>query len=282
MALPDLPVQYTDFAVWEREEISTRWEASSSYWKERVAPSDALHVLRSYPFSLTPVGRAEFVEAVEALTLSPTEYELLLTTAHRLGVSASMVCLAAVALCLSGYNDLQAVTVVGTSHGRITSQLEPLIGSFNRRHWWSIPVVGNLSLGQLAHRAERTVLDSYRNYVPFRMLMKSCWPGYALLPRDPVVHLNFMHGLDRGPGLELPGVEVTKTKTSVARREISTSGYLVVDENVGTIRFSYVTTHQRQHDARVMLARLRAAVNLYGRAVEMTVSEARAQVAAVA
>lgn len=48
MALPELPVQYGDYAVWQRERLAdSRWAASVSYWRGQLAELPSLDVSAS-------------------------------------------------------------------------------------------------------------------------------------------------------------------------------------------------------------------------------------------
>ena len=126
--LPELPVQYADYAVWQREWLQGEvLEAQVSYWKKHLDGAPAVLKLatdRPRPAMQTFSGARRFDELPETLT------QRLRALSNREGVTLFMTLLGAFEVLLwrySGQDDM----VVGTPiAGRNRSELEGLIGLF--------------------------------------------------------------------------------------------------------------------------------------------------------
>ena len=98
--LPDLPIQYADFAVWQREQLQgERLAELTSYWRRQLdgLPSLNLPTDRSRPPVLAYRG------AFEPLALPPALVGALRTLGHREGATLFMTLFAAFAIVLRRY-----------------------------------------------------------------------------------------------------------------------------------------------------------------------------------
>lgn len=126
--LTALPVQYADYAVWQREQLKgERLEAELAFWRGELA--DAPQVLMLPTDSPRP-SQADSAGAAHAFQVPAILVERLETLAHAEGVSLYMALLASFQLLLhrlTGANDLLLGTDVA---GREARELEGLIGFF--------------------------------------------------------------------------------------------------------------------------------------------------------
>ncbi|HEX6376100.1 MAG TPA: amino acid adenylation domain-containing protein [Allosphingosinicella sp.] len=124
--LPDLPIQYADYAIWQRGEA---YQASSdiqlSYWKETLAGAPpAIDLPTDSP---RPIS-SSFGGALEPLPVPDELLARLRTIASREDVTLFMVVMAAFDVLLQRWS-CQSDIVVGTPiAGRTRVELEPLIG----------------------------------------------------------------------------------------------------------------------------------------------------------
>jgi non-ribosomal peptide synthetase component F len=126
--LPELPIQYPDYAVWQRDQLSgERLQRRLDFWRARMAGLPPVHALPTdRPRPATPGGAggevrfrlpAEVVDGVEEL-------------ARRRGATPFMVLLAAYVALIARLSG-QADVVVGVPvAGRDLPELAPLIGMF--------------------------------------------------------------------------------------------------------------------------------------------------------
>ena len=126
--LPELPIQYADYAIWEREHLSgERLERLLGYWRAQLGDADfVLQLPTDYPRPAVP-GSASVSERI---TIGADE----LAAAKALGVAHDatlyMVLLAAYATVLHRYTGQPDVLVGSPSAGRSRAETEHLIGYF--------------------------------------------------------------------------------------------------------------------------------------------------------
>ncbi len=205
--LPPLPIQYGDYAVWQRQWLSggTR-ERQLAHWRERLAgapPGLDLPLDRPRPAVRT------FRGAHQDFRLAPKLVAGLRALGARAGGSLFMVLLAAFKVLLartSGEDDV----VVGTPiAGRTRAELEGLIGMFLNTLVLRTDLSGSPSFGELVDRVRRTALDAFSHQdVPFEMLIDELRPERDL-SRTPFFQIFFnMLELPFEARAELPGLEV--------------------------------------------------------------------------
>jgi amino acid adenylation domain-containing protein len=207
--LPELPVQYADYAVWQRRWLAgPEREVQLAYWRGQLAgapPALDLPADRPRPSVRTNRGGSASRLLPAAVT------EPLLSLARSEGASLFMVLLAAFGLLLqrlSGEDDV----VVGTPiAGRGRAELEGLIGVFLNTLVLRTSLAGDPTVRELLGRVRLTALDAYAHQdIPFEMLLDELRPERDL-SRTPLfqVFLNM---------LELPGAEIPLQGSIGARR----------------------------------------------------------------
>ena len=177
--LPDLPVQFADFTVWQRQWLQgSVLENLLTYWKKRLAASPPLLKLptdRARPKVLTYKG------AVHAEVLPTDLCAALQGFCRREGVTKFMTMLAAFYALLSRYSG-EADIVVGTSvANRRLKETESLIGMIVNTIILRMDLSGNPSFRQLLKRVRETTLEAFDHQdMPFEKLVEELKP-----PRDP-------------------------------------------------------------------------------------------------
>ena len=220
-----LPVQYADFAIWQREVLGTEDDPESllarqlDYWKGALAGS---------PDELTlPVDRPRPVVASHHgatvwRTLSPTLVAALEEVARGRGSSLFMVMHGALAVLLARLSDADDVAIGTPIAGRGEAALDDLVGMFVNTLVLRTAVAGGESFAALLERVRYTDLEAFGNAdVPFERLVDLLAPERSQA-RNPLfqVALSFQN-MDR-PTLELPGLRVSalELEESVARFDL--------------------------------------------------------------
>ena len=131
-SLPALPIQYADYAVWQRQRLQGETlEAQLNYWKDKLGgelPVLELPTDRPRPAVQTHRG------AIESLALPKALTDALLAMSRREGVTLFMTLLAAFKTLLYRLTG-QPDSIVGTPiAGRNRTELEGLIGFFCEHH----------------------------------------------------------------------------------------------------------------------------------------------------
>jgi amino acid adenylation domain-containing protein len=201
--LPPLPVQYADFAVWQRDWLrGPVLEEQLAYWRERLADPPVLQLPTDRQRPPVLGSRGARAAAVLPLSLAESLAEL----GRRLGVTLFMSLLAGFSALLNRYSG-QDDMVLGTpaaSRGR--TELEDLIGFFVNTLALRLDLAGDPGFTPLADRVREAALDAYTfQDIPFEKLVEELQPQRDL-SRQPL--LQAMLVLDQGQGSELalPGL----------------------------------------------------------------------------
>jgi amino acid adenylation domain-containing protein len=205
-ALQELPIQYADYAVWQREWLQTDvLDAQVAYWRERLNRLPlALELAtdRPRPAIQTFAGSRRHAELPASLT------DRLRALSRREGVTLFMTLLAAFEVLLwrySGQDDL----IVGTPiAGRNRSELEALIGYFANTLPLRVDVSGNPTFRDLLSRVRETALNGYAHQdVPFDKLVEELRPERSL-SHTPLFQVIF--ALENTPhNYQFPGLDTS-------------------------------------------------------------------------
>ncbi|MFP5285805.1 MAG: amino acid adenylation domain-containing protein, partial [Thermoanaerobaculia bacterium] len=177
--LPELPVQYADFAHWQR-----RWlqgealEAELAHWRERLEglpPLLELTTDRPRPAVRSWRGATRRSSFEGGLARS------LHTTARRLGATPFMVMLSAFAALMHRYSSQESFAVGVPVAGRNRIEIEPLIGFFVNTLVLRCDVTGETEVRALVEQLRERVLDADAHQdVPFEKLVEELSPGRSL------------------------------------------------------------------------------------------------------
>lgn len=186
--LPELPIQYADFAVWQREQIKGELkERVLSYWREQLADAPVLALLTDRPRAAVQSFRGAF----EALTFLSVLNEGLKELSRREGVTLFMTTLAAFKALLYRYSGQEDIVVGSPIAGRNRTELEALIGFFVNTLVLRTRFDGRLSFRELLRRVQKVALEAYAHQdLPFEMLVEELQPARDL-SRNPMFQVMF-------------------------------------------------------------------------------------------
>ncbi|MFG3700935.1 amino acid adenylation domain-containing protein [Micromonospora sp. NPDC047620] len=155
--LPDLPVQYADYARWQRDRAAAD-SADLAYWTERLAgATGALELPTDRP--RPPVQT--FDGAVARLTLPPALTERVRDLGQRHGATLYMTVLAAVQALLFRYTGQRDICVGSPVAGRVRAELEPMVGFFLNSIVLRTTLDGDWSVARLLDETRHTALAAY-------------------------------------------------------------------------------------------------------------------------
>jgi amino acid adenylation domain-containing protein len=205
--LPELPIQYADYAIWQRRRLAGAMLADQlAYWRSRLTgplPTLELPADRPRPAVTSHRGRRLPVRLSAALTASAREL------ARREGASLFIVLLAALQALLSRYAGQDDVIVGTPIANRNHEELEALIGCFVNTLALRVDLSGGLDFRQLLGRVREAALGAYAHQdLPFETLVMELRPERQL-SRTPVFQvLLALHNAPR-PVLAVPGLSAT-------------------------------------------------------------------------
>ncbi|MBO4208617.1 non-ribosomal peptide synthetase [Micromonospora echinofusca] len=223
--LPPLPVQYADFAAWQRESwlSGSHVDDQVGYWRERLAGLVPLDLPTDRP------RPAHWQAAGDSLTLTvPADLAAALARIGRdRGATPFMVFLAAFQFLLGRYAGQTDVAVGVSVAGRNEVELEDLIGLFVNTVVLRADLAAPVSFLDLLDQVRTTTLDAYGNQdVPFDRIVAELAPDRDL-SRNPLFQVGFgLHNADRDP-FALPGLTVTEHPTSWTSSAFDLSLHLV-------------------------------------------------------
>jgi amino acid adenylation domain-containing protein len=177
--LPQLPIQYVDFAYWQRQWLAGKvLEQQLAYWKQQLAGVPTLLELPTdYP--RPPVQR--FQGASLPISLSPELTAQLKSLSQQMGATLFMTLWAAFAILLSRYSQQRDIVIGSPIANRTHSQTESLIGFFVNTLVLRLDLSNNPSFEHLLQQARRVALEAY-NYqdIPFEQLVEELHPERSL------------------------------------------------------------------------------------------------------
>jgi amino acid adenylation domain-containing protein len=224
--LPELAVQYADFAHWQRQWLSGEvLESEVAHWRQRLAGAPPLLELptdRPRPAVQTYRG------AEQPLELSRELSGALWAFSRSEGVTLFMTLLAAFQLLLSRYSGQRDLTVGTPIAGRNRLETEGLIGFFIN----TLVLRGDLSdapsFRELLGRVREMVLDAYTHQdLPFEMLVEQLQPERSL-SHEPLFQVMLtLEATPRSRKVELPGLTM--------RPVVAESGLVHFDLTLGVV-----------------------------------------------
>jgi surfactin family lipopeptide synthetase A len=187
-ALAPLPIQYADFAVWQRQVLAgTRLQELLAFWRGELAGSPILDLVTDRPRPAIPSFRGGSVP----VALTPAITQRLQVLAHEHGATMFMGLLAVFSVLLSRYSG-QDDLVVGTPvAGRTRNELEGLIGFFVNTLVLRSDLGGDPSFRELLGRTRDRAVQAYAHQeLPFEKLVEELQPERDL-SRNPLCQVFF-------------------------------------------------------------------------------------------
>jgi amino acid adenylation domain-containing protein len=202
--MPELPIQYADFAVWQRQWLSGEvLQTQLNYWQQQLGNN--LPIL-NLPTDRPRPSVQSFRGARKTLVLSPQLTKNLKALSTTFGSTLFMTLLAVFKILLhysSGQNDI----IVGTDvANRNRSETEGLIGFFVNQLVLRTDVGGNPSFPDLLTQIRQITLDAYAHQdLPFDKLVEAINPQRDL-SRTTLFQVKFVLQNAPMPPLEFSGL----------------------------------------------------------------------------
>ena len=206
ITLPELPIQYADFAVWQRGWLQGEaLEQQMSYWKERLAgipPVLDMPTDRPRPAVKTANG------ASENFFFPPELSEKIISMARMEGVTPYMFLLAAFYVLLNKYSGQDDISIGTAIANRTREELEGLIGFFVNTLVMRGNLSGNPTFRELLMQTRETALGAYAHQdLPFEMLVEELQPDRNL-SYTPLFQVGFDYQDAMVEELNLSGISI--------------------------------------------------------------------------
>ncbi|HEY0511142.1 MAG TPA: condensation domain-containing protein, partial [Thermoanaerobaculia bacterium] len=204
--LPELPVQYADFAAWQRswltgEELSRQVE----YWKHRLA---GVPPLLELPADRPRPAVQSFRGARHRLSLPAALARSLEALGRREGLTPFMVLIAAFQALLGRYTSQDDVAVGTPIANRTRTEIERLIGFFANTLVFRADLSDDPAFLELARRVRGSALEAYDHQdLPFEKLVDELHPERQL-SYPPVFQVMFILQNAPVPEVYLPSLRM--------------------------------------------------------------------------
>src|SRR5690606_22415481 len=181
--LSDLPIQYVDFAVWQREWlVGPTLEKQLEYWRARLESLPVLRLPTDRPRPSAATFRGAYHEWQVPAEL--TRRIGALAGAHR--CTPFMVLLAAFKVLLSRYTGQEDIVVGAPIANRNRAEIEPLIGFFVNNLVLRTDLSGDPTFEEVLARVRDVTLGAYAHQdLPFEKLVEELQPERDL-SRNPL------------------------------------------------------------------------------------------------
>ncbi|TSC19079.1 condensation domain-containing protein, partial [Corallococcus sp. Z5C101001] len=220
-SLPPLPVQYADFATWQRQWLQGEaLDAQIQYWKQRLTGSpSALELPTDHPRPPVQSYRGAKVD----VRIPAQLVDSLKALAQREGATPFMVLLAAFQVLLSRYSAQDDISVGTPIAGRTQAETEGLIGFFVNTLVLRAQVEPKATFRQLLVQVRGNTLAAYEHqHLPFEKLVEAVQPARDL-SRNPLFQAMFILQNMPAEALRMPGMsmQTLPSETHFAKFDLS-------------------------------------------------------------
>jgi amino acid adenylation domain-containing protein len=172
--LPGMPIQYADFARWQRDQFQTgAWSAQIECWKRRLAGVPSLELPTDRP--RPPIRSAR--GAMHQLVLTPELSTAVRDVSRREGLTPFMTLLAAFELVLARWSGQDDFAVGAPVANRSRPETERLIGYFVNMTALRADLSGNPTAREFLARVREVALEAFENQeVPLEILIPALGP----------------------------------------------------------------------------------------------------------
>ena len=193
--LPELPLQYADYAVWQRRMLSPqRLRALLAHWRQQLAGAPTLQLQTDRPRPPMASFRGAFLDV--AIELPLTEALEALARAHE--ATLFQVLLAAFKAVLARFSGQTDVVVGAPIANRTRPEIESLIGCFVNSLVLRTDLAGDPGFAESLARVRRTAIAAYEHQdLPFEKLVEELQPERDM-SRNPLAQVTFQ--IQNAPG----------------------------------------------------------------------------------
>lgn len=206
-ALPALPIQFADFAMWQREQLSgDNLEHLMRYWGTQL---DDLPVVHDLPLDFPRPARQSFKGAVVYRRLEKTLSDDIKDFSLNQGATLFMALESAFSILVSRFSNAKDIAIGTPIANRPHADLSSLMGFFLNNLVLRHNVSDNPSYREYLQASKNMILDAYEHQsLPFEMLVDELQPTRTL-SHTPLFQLMFTLQNNESAALSLPDLTVS-------------------------------------------------------------------------
>jgi amino acid adenylation domain-containing protein len=245
--LPKLPIQYADFALWQRQWLSGEvLDNHLNYWKTQLGGT--LPVLE-LPTDKPRPSIQNHQGAAQSLVLSKKLTEALKALSHSASTTPFMTLLAAFKTLLYRLTAQEDIIIGTPIAGRNQTETEQLVGCFLNTLALRTHLGGNPTFLEFLGRVRKVALDAYAHQdISFEKLLEELQPQRNL-SRSPVFDVMFNFINTPETDLALAGLKVSSFELKETEAKFSMTLY--ARENLGELSLELVYQKALFSDARM-------------------------------
>ncbi|MCA1695575.1 MAG: amino acid adenylation domain-containing protein, partial [Actinobacteria bacterium] len=200
-----LPVQYADFAVWQREQLtSTLADQQLAYWRDQLADAPALELPTDRPRPAVHTTHGALLDFVVPAPVTARLKEL----GRRHDSTLFVTLVAACQLLLGRWSGQDDITVGTVTSGRDRAELEGLVGFFVNTLVLRTQLDHTRPFSELLTQVKNTVLDAFAHQdVPFERLVDELQPTRDT-SRTPLFQAMVVLQNTPDQAFDLPGLDI--------------------------------------------------------------------------
>ncbi len=237
--LDELPIQYADFAIWQREPFArSEFASEMEYWKKQL--SGELPILE-LPLDRPRPPEKTFQGARHYFSLSDSLLTSLRSLAERENATLFMLLLAAFKVLIYRYSAQEDIAVGFPVANRDREETEQLMGVFINPLVLRSGLSGDPTFCELLARVREMALDAYENqHVPFERLVEELQPDRNI-NYPPLFQVLFDYNNVPMPDLDLPGVTASRVELDAGTAKFDLSLEMIESANEVRGFFEYST-----------------------------------------
>jgi aspartate racemase len=237
--LPELAIQYGDYAVWQRERLSGEvLEKEVAYWKGKLLGAPAVLEL---PGSRVRPSRRSDRGATARMEVSGPVVEALRLLGREEGATLFMTLLAAFGVLLMRHSGQEDVVVGTPVAGRNRSDIEGLIGFFVNTLVLRTDLSGEPTFRELLARVRDVALEAYAHQeLPFEKLVEQVNPERTL-SYSPIFQVMAVMQNAGERQIRLPGITVAPIELETTTSKFDLTAFFTETGRGMEVSFQYST-----------------------------------------
>jgi non-ribosomal peptide synthetase component F len=237
--LEKLPIQYADFAIWQREWLQGEvLDRQVSYWKEQLKDLTPPNLPTDWPRP----ARQSFEAARSPITLPESLAAAIHELSNESGVTPFMTLLAAFQVLLYRYCGQEDIVVGSPIANRTRTELECLIGFFANTLVLRSNLAGNPTFKELLSRVREVCLGAYAHQdLPFEKVVQELQPERDP-SRNPLFQVLFVLQNATLPFIGVPGLRIEPVERENTLSQFDLSLFLRERDGRYIGYFEYSTT----------------------------------------
>ncbi|WP_151737534.1 non-ribosomal peptide synthetase [Paenibacillus tengchongensis] len=236
--LPELPIEYADFSIWQREWLSgEEYDKQLKYWKDHLnGYSGSLEIKTDFPRPVMPSYKGDSLQ----LKISQEQVQALRELSQSMGATPHMILLSVFNLLLKQYSGAEDLVVGMPIANRNRIEIEGLIGFFVNTLAIRTDLSGDPTFEQLVANMKDTLLGAYTHQdMPFEKLVNELQLDRQL-DRQPLCQVMFVMQNVPMQTLMLEGLEfeLMSSPHEISKYDLTLSFSEADGELLGALEYS--------------------------------------------